>query len=47
MVLSKDEKYIISGSNDDTVAIWNAKNFEKIYRMEGSINVIKKNKFLS
>lgn len=40
MAMSKDEKYLISGSNDDTVAIWNAKTFQNLHRMEGSMNVL-------
>ena len=39
LVLSKDEKFIVSGSYDDTVAIWNARTFENLHRLNGTANV--------
>ena len=39
LVLSKDEKFIVSGSYDDTVAIWDARTFENLHRLNGTANV--------
>lgn len=39
LVLSKDEKFIVSGSYDDTVAIWDARTFENLHRLNSTTNV--------
>ncbi len=39
MVLSKDQNYLVSGSNDDTVAIWDVKTHKNLKRLYGPKNV--------
>lgn len=35
MALSKDEKYLITGSNDNNIGVWNARTFEMISFFKG------------
>lgn len=38
-IFSEDEKYLISGSNDYTVRIWNVKSLEELFKLYTDSNV--------
>ena len=38
-ILSKIEKFIVLESYDDTVAIWDARTFENLHILNGTVNV--------